>query len=128
MEGVPALLIIISLLIGNEKLFDLSSSVLSSVYLLGSWYLFKGDKYRVQDITLIMFSVFVIFLLVAPFLLSEIGFLTDRTDILTESWFWIIPSLWMIWYLYYRNRPFEWRLSLKLLSRIIVGFLLLAFI
>jgi hypothetical protein len=134
LDVIPILIFILSILFGNQNLITFSSFLLAMIYLLGGWYIFKGDQYRIKDITFVTISVL---LVLVPIPLTLVGItitefdwnlggkllvcLADATPIILA----IYTIISIIWYLFHRNRLLETRLSLKLLSRIIILTLLL---
>ncbi|MEL7341530.1 MAG: hypothetical protein AAGM67_13715, partial [Bacteroidota bacterium] len=55
LEGIPICLILLSLLIENQKLLIIGFWSLALLYPLGGWYLFKSRDYKVWDIILATF-------------------------------------------------------------------------
>lgn len=130
LEGIPILLLTLSLFMGNKKLLVLAAFSLAFVYLLGGWYIFKGDKYRVKDIILVTISIFFTLFQIPLILLFKVMHWPGAI----EMWntlplsVTLFLSIWLTWYIYYyrrRRRPLEQRLSLKIMSRIVIWSLLL---
>ena len=130
LEAIPLLLILTGFFIGNLGGVFLSILALLAVYVFGGWYIFKGDKYRAKDIVFVtMTALFSLFPIVISLLYRTLSWPGANEMFMTSRY--ILPIFIMIcigWYFFHRHRLLEWRLSLKLLSRIVVfGMLLFLF-
>ena len=127
LEGLSISFVAFGLLIGNQRFLATSIFLLAFIYLLGGWYIFKGDKYRMKDIIFVTISVFFARFPIPLVLIFKMMSWQGGEEILSDL-FYSIPIfgiVWIIWYFVHRHRPLEWRLSLKLLSRVVVFVLFL---
>jgi hypothetical protein len=127
LEGLSISFVAFSILIGNQRFLVTSIFLLAFIYLLGGWYIFKGDKYRMKDIIFVTISVFFALFPIPLVLIFKMMHWQGGEEMLSDL-FYSIPIfgiVWIIWYFVHRHRPLEWRLSWKLLSRVVVLALLL---
>lgn len=129
LEVIPILLIVLGVFMGNLELIGSFILILFALYPFAGWYLFKGDKYRAKDIVFVTIMAFLpaFFMVVSVVykILSWPG--ADEMFVVSLYSFPIFIVICGIWYLFHRHRPLEWRLSLKLLSRIALFWFLQSF-
>ncbi len=126
LEVIPLILFTIALFTGAWRGIILSFVTLAAIYLFGGWYIFKADKYRTQDIIFVeLVVIFSVIPLLSALLYKILSWPGANEMLYAASYLFIFLFIVIcFWYYKYKNRPLEWRLSIKLLIRV---FILLAF-
>jgi hypothetical protein len=125
LEITPILSIITGVVIADGQFMILSGLALSTIYIFGGWYIFKGDKYRGKDIVLATITaIFAFFPMIASIVYKIPSWPgANEMFVISKYIFPIFIIICVIWYFYHSKRLLEWRFSLKLLSRILLLFL-----
>jgi hypothetical protein len=127
LEGMPIFLGIISSFLGYTMLVGFSALLSVLIYILGGWYIFKGQKQRKGDIIYVTLTILFILIPFLSFFINpplnltvEVAVtLSKRISIAVYiTTFFIVACI--IKYFLHRERPLEWRLSIKLLSRLLI--------
>ena len=120
-EGIFLLPTFIGILFGPDSLTIIGGSSLAFMYLGASWYLFKAEKFRGWDIALSILGGFFLNAIVLGLLFKALQWEGATQMVIvgyTSSFLGIVITL--IWFLVRRKKPLEYRLSLKLLSRLLL--------
>jgi len=124
LELLPLTVFIVALAanIRPREIVVYSWMALTFIYIFGGWYLFKAGKYRIKDIIFVeIVAIFLFIPLPAGMLFKVMSWpganeMIVSTNIITP----FLLGITLIWYAFHRKRPLEWRLSLKLLLRIVI--------
>ena len=120
MEGLPLAVALIGALVGPD-LLTIGCCTLAMVYLVGSWYLFKADKFRALDIIIaqffgIGFSVFVFGILFRVQNWEGHKFMMSSAN---STVMFLTPVILLI-YFFRRGKKHEFTFSKKLALRVII--------
>ena len=112
---------IVATLWGPESLLIIGVNTLSMLYFAMSWYLFKADKFRGWDLVFSILGGMALSLIVLGFLFQAANW-EGAKEMVIISMTISIPAILAlcIRFLLKRKNYLEYRLSLKLLSRILV--------
>ncbi len=125
-ELVPFLLGVLGLLFSIASLTIISWTSLSMIYLAMSWYLFKGAKFEVGAIFYALFTGLVLSIMLLGILFGVMKW-EGAYEMLVVAFTAALPAILVsvIWYFFRRKKYFEYTLSLKILSRLILGIIMM---
>jgi hypothetical protein len=124
-EGIPFLIGIIGVVFYNEFTV-IGFSLLSLIYLIMGWYIFKGATFSLGSIIYGTLSGIILSIAANSVLFGLLDW-NYHTEMAIVANTLIIPALVfsIIWYLIRKDKHFEYTLSLKIISRLVFALLLL---
>ena len=128
LEGLFLLLTLVGTIWGPYSMLVIAACTLAMIYFAMSWYLFKADKFRPWDLVFSILGGMVLNVTVMGYLFQNMHW-EGAWEMVTVSLMTSSAALlaFSIRYVLKRKNFLEYRLSLKMISRILV-FLLATFL
>jgi len=124
-EGLPVLIGLLGILFNSPSMITIGFCTLAILYVVGSWYIFKAEKFKALDIIIaivfgITFSVLILGLLfhIQNWEGYDLMMTVNITTII------LMLPIALVLFLLRRKSPFEFTFSKKILVRMIIYSLL----